>query len=78
MFALGSVADNRVSFWDPLKFAVKARSLTTAGNPILARIALTGGHGGASGAAAQYAEAASFLAFAIWAADRKWSAVPQT
>jgi oligopeptidase B len=77
LFTLGSVADNRVSFWEPLKFAVKARVLTTAGNPILSRSALLGGHGGASGNAAQYAELASFLAFAIWAADRKWGDVPQ-
>ncbi len=77
LFALGSVADNRVSFWEPLKFAVKARTLTTAGNPILSLSAMHAGHGGASGATAQYQEQASFLAFAVWAADRKWGDVPQ-
>jgi oligopeptidase B len=77
LFALGSVADNHVSFWEPLKFAVKARTVTTAGYPILSLSAMHGGHGGASGAAAQYAEQASLLAFAIWSADRKWGDVPQ-
>lgn len=71
------MADNRVSFWEPLKFAVAARPLTTADNPILSLSAMHAAHGGASGAAAQDAEQASFLAFAIWAAGRKWHEVPQ-
>lgn len=77
LLAVGSVADNRVAFWEPLKFAVKARTLTTAGNPILSRTLRYAGHMGDPGAKALYAENASFLAFAIWAADRKWGDVPQ-
>ena len=77
LLAVGSVADNRVAFWEPLKFAVKARNLTTAGNPILSRTAMYAGHMGDAGAQAMYEENASFLAFAIWAADRKWGKVPQ-
>lgn len=34
-------------------------------------------HMGDPGIKAQYEESASFMAFAIWAADRKWGAVPQ-
>lgn len=77
LLATGSLADERVAFYEPLKFAVKARSLTTAGNPILARIETAGGHMGASGAAAAIEQDARFHAFAIWAADRKWGSVPQ-
>jgi oligopeptidase B len=77
LLAVGSVADNRVAFWEPLKFAAKARALTTAGNPILSRTAMYAGHMGDPGLTAQYKESASFLAFAIWAADRKWGQVAQ-
>jgi oligopeptidase B len=77
LLATGSVADERVAFYEPLKFAVRARALTTAGNPVMARIATTGGHMGASGASAALAQEALFHAFAIWAADRKWGVVPQ-
>lgn len=77
LFALGSVADNRVAFWEPLKFAVKARTLTTAGNPMLSKTAMYAGHMGDPGIKAQYAQDASFIAFAVWAADHKWGTVPQ-
>ena len=77
LLALGSVADDRVAFWEPLKFAVKARGLTTAGNPILSRTLLHAGHMGDPGATAQRAQQASFMAFAVWSADRKWGQVPQ-
>jgi oligopeptidase B len=77
LLATGSVADDRVSFWEPVKFAVKARALTLAGNPIMVRTDLTAGHAGASGASAAREQQARFQAFAIWAADRRWGVVPQ-
>jgi len=77
LLMLGSLADDRVMYTDPLKFAVKARALTTAGNPIMARIASVGGHAGLPGHAAGLERDAMYHAFAIWAADRKWGAVPQ-
>jgi oligopeptidase B len=77
LLALGSVADDRVAFWEPLKFAAKARALTTAGNPILSKTLLYAGHMGDPGATAQRAQDASFMAFAIWAAERRWGDVPQ-
>lgn len=77
LLALGSVADDRVAFWEPLKFAVKARSLSTAGNPLLSRTLLNAGHMGDPGVTAQRAQQASFMAFAVWSADRKWGQVPQ-
>ncbi|WP_170976856.1 prolyl oligopeptidase family serine peptidase [Massilia sp. HP4] len=77
LLALGSVNDDMVAFWEPLKFAVKARSLTTAGNPILSRTLTHAGHMGDPDPAAQRAQHALFIAFAVWAADRKWGQVPQ-
>lgn len=77
LLALGSVNDDMVSFWEPLKFAVKARSLSTAGNPILSRTLTNAGHMGDPDPAAQRAQHALFIAFAVWAADRKWGQVPQ-
>ncbi|MFT3762267.1 MAG: prolyl oligopeptidase family serine peptidase [Pseudoxanthomonas sp.] len=77
LLAVGGVADDRVAFWEPLKFATKARALTTAGNPILSKTETSGGHGGASGAGAAREQKLAFMAFAIWAADRRWGEVPQ-
>lgn len=77
LLATGNVADERVSFFEPLKFAVKARHLTTAGNPVMAKISTIGGHVFPAGSEAARAQDAMFGAFAIWAADRKWGKVPQ-
>lgn len=77
LLMLGSLTDDRVMYTDPLKFAIKARAYTTAGNPIMARIASAGGHGGPPGLAAGLERDAMYHAFAIWAADRKWGDVPQ-
>ncbi|MBB3224941.1 prolyl oligopeptidase family serine peptidase [Pseudoduganella umbonata] len=77
LLAQGSVADDRVAFWEPLKFAAKARGLTTAGNPILSKTLLYAGHMGDPGTNAARAQHATYLAFAIWAAERRWGEVPQ-
>ncbi len=77
LLATGSVADERVAFYEPLKFAVKARALTTAHRPIMVRIELAGGHAGASGASAAREQETLMLAFAIWAAGNRWGGVPQ-
>ena len=77
LLATGGVADDRVAFWEPVKFVVKARALTTAANPIMAKVAMSGGHMGDSGSQAVREQQALFLAFAVWAANRKWGDVPQ-
>lgn len=77
LLTLGSLADDRVMYADPLKFAVRARALTTGGNPIMTRIASVGGHVGLPGPAADAERRALYHAFAIWAAEGKWGAVPQ-
>lgn len=77
LLVTGALGDGSVSFWEPLKFAIKARTLTTAGNPILSLTAMSGGHLGELGAGAGSEQQAMFLAFAIWAAERRWGEVPQ-
>ncbi len=77
LLATGGVADDRVAFWEPVKFVAKARALTTAANPIMAKVAMSGGHMGNSGAVAAREQQGLFLAFAVWAAERKWGDVPQ-
>lgn len=77
LLATGNVADERVAFFEPLKFAVKARQLTTAGNPILVKISPIGGHVFPDGSEAARAQDATFGAFAAMAVDRKWGDVPQ-
>lgn len=77
LLAMGSLADDRVMYTDALKFAVRARALTTGHQPIMTRIASVGGHVGLPGRAAEADRQALFHAFAIWAADRKWGEVPQ-
>jgi len=76
-FTTAVVDDDAVSFWEPVKFAIKARSLTTGGQPILSHTAPSGGHLSAWGAFPQPEQQAAYLAFAIWAVDRRWGEVPQ-
>lgn len=77
LLATGNVADERVSFFEPLKFAAKARALTTAGNPVMVRISMLGGHVFPQGSKAAREQDAQFGAFAIWAAGRRWAKVRQ-
>ena len=77
LLATGAVADERVAFYEPLKFVAKARALTTGDRPIMARIAMAAGHAGDSGASAVRSQEARLLTFAIWAADNRWGGVPQ-
>jgi oligopeptidase B len=77
LLATGGVADDRVAYWEPVKFVAKARYLTTAANPIMVKVAMSGGHMGESGSKAVREQRALFMAFAVWAADRTWGDVPQ-
>ncbi|MGJ4730716.1 prolyl oligopeptidase family serine peptidase, partial [Luteimonas sp. SDU101] len=77
IFATAVVDDAAVSFWEPVKYVAKARALTTAANPILCHIASSGGHLSPWGAYPAPEQQAAYLAFAIWAAERRWGEVPQ-
>jgi len=41
--------DTQVSYWEPSKYVARLRTLKTDANPLLFKINLSVGHGGASG-----------------------------
>ena len=44
-----SLNDSQVMYWEPAKYVAKLRTLKTDANPLLLKINMDGGHGGASG-----------------------------
>ena len=44
-----SLNDSQVMYWEPAKYVAKLRSLKTDANPLLLRVNMDAGHGGASG-----------------------------
>ena len=73
VLATGGLSDPRVTYWEPAKWAAKLRRETTSGAPILLKINMEAGHGGASGRFDFLKEIALDYAFAVWAADKGWS-----
>ncbi len=49
MLVQTSLNDSQVMYWEPAKFVAKLRDLKTDNNPLLLRINMEAGHGGASG-----------------------------
>ncbi len=70
IFAIGGLTDPRVTYWEPAKWIAKLREYSTSDNPLLLRINMEAGHGGASGRFKSLDEAALIHAFAIWAEER--------
>ena len=66
ILAMGGLSDPRVTYWEPAKWAARLRDVTTSGRPVLCRINMDAGHGGASGRFDSLKEAALVQAFAIW------------
>lgn len=73
VLATGGLSDPRVTYWEPEKWAAKLRANTTSGNPILLKINMEAGHGGASGRFDFLKEIALDYAFAVWAVDKGWT-----
>ena len=67
VLALGGLSDPRVTYWEPTKWVAKLRACTTGDAPIMLRINMESGHGGASGRFDHLKEPALVQAFAIWA-----------
>jgi oligopeptidase B len=44
-----SLNDSQVMYWEPAKYVARLRALKTDANPLLLRINMDAGHGGASG-----------------------------
>jgi oligopeptidase B len=74
ILATGGLSDPRVTYWEPAKWVARLRESTTGDAPILLRINMEAGHGGASGRFDFLKEIALDYAFAIWALDGGWEA----
>jgi oligopeptidase B len=73
ILATGGLSDPRVTYWEPAKWVAKLRESTTAEAPILLKINMEAGHGGASGRFDFLKEIALDYAFAVWALERDWA-----
>ena len=49
ILCLTSLNDSQVPYWEPTKYVAKLRTLTTDHNPLLLKVNMDAGHGGASG-----------------------------
>jgi oligopeptidase B len=72
VLATGGLSDPRVTYWEPAKWVARLRENTTGDAPILLKINLDAGHGGASGRFDFLKEIALDYAFAVWAVERGW------
>ena len=72
ILATGGLSDPRVTYWEPAKWVARLRAHTTSDRPILLRINMEAGHGGASGRFDFLKEIALDYAFALWAVGEDW------
>jgi oligopeptidase B len=73
ILATGGLSDPRVTYWEPAKWAAKLREFQAGDAPILLKINMEAGHGGASGRFEFLKEIALDYAFAIWALEKGWA-----
>jgi oligopeptidase B len=73
ILATGGLSDPRVTYWEPAKWVAKLRESTTGDAPILLKINMEAGHGGASGRFDFLKEIALDYAFAVWALEKGWA-----
>ena len=74
ILALAGLTDPRVTYWEPAKWVARLRDKTTSGNPILFRVNLDAGHGGAAGRFSRLEEVAFYYAFMLKAVGAAISA----
>jgi oligopeptidase B len=65
MLVTSGVNDSRVAFWEPAKWVAKLRALKTDLNPLLLKMNMGAGHGGATGRYERLREVAFRYAFII-------------
>ena len=70
VLATGGLSDPRVTYWEPAKWVARLRAATTSGAPVLLKLNMEAGHGGASGRFDFLKEIALDYAFAVWAVER--------
>jgi oligopeptidase B len=69
ILALGGLTDPRVTYWEPAKWVARLRATMTGGGPVLLRINMEAGHGGAAGRFDRLEEVALTYAFALRAVE---------
>uniref|UniRef100_UPI00261D2FA0 S9 family peptidase n=1 Tax=uncultured Methylobacterium sp. TaxID=157278 RepID=UPI00261D2FA0 len=65
ILALGGLTDPRVTYWEPAKWVARLRATMTGGGPVLLRINMEAGHGGAAGRFDRLEEVGLIYAFAL-------------
>ena len=73
VLATGGLSDPRVTYWEPAKWVAKLRDCSTSNAPILLKINMESGHGGASGRFDFLKEIALDYTFAVWALEKGWA-----
>jgi oligopeptidase B len=66
MLVQSSLNDSQVMYWEPAKYVAKLRATKTDANPVLLKINMDAGHGGASGRYDFLREIAFTYAFILW------------
>jgi len=61
-----SLNDSQVMYWEPVKYVAKLRATKTDDNPVLLKINMGAGHGGASGRYDYLRELAFTYTFILW------------
>ena len=69
ILATGGLSDPRVTYWEPAKWVARLREAGKSPKPVLLKINMDAGHGGASGRFNHLKDPALAYAFAIWAAE---------
>lgn len=65
ILALAGLTDPRVTYWEPAKWVARMRATMTGGGPILLKLNMDAGHGGAAGRFDRLEEVALAYTFAI-------------
>jgi oligopeptidase B len=72
VLATGGLSDPRVTYWEPEKWIAKLREFSAGDAPMMLKINMKAGHGGASGRFDFLKEIALDYAFAVWALEMGW------
>jgi oligopeptidase B len=69
ILALAGLTDPRVTYWEPAKWVARLRAAMTGGGPVVLKLNMDAGHGGAAGRFDRLEEVALAYAFALKAVD---------
>ena len=75
IFAIAGLTDPRVTYWEPAKWVARLRERRTDQNPVLMKMNMAAGHGGASGRFERLKEVALGYAFALKVTGRTGASV---